>query len=107
MKHVTQQNNFIYFTAALLLLLLASAFVDSVPESKGMMLVELFILLTHVVAYMSLNFGRYWRYFVLIMFVIIATANIFQPIFGLVSRPGCRLDLHPYLLRGSRSHNCS
>jgi voltage-gated potassium channel len=78
MKHVTQQNNFIYFTAALLLLLLASAFVDSVPESKGMMLVELFILLTHVVAYMSLNFGRNWRYFVLIMFVIIATANIFN-----------------------------
>ncbi|MEP4148860.1 MAG: ion channel [Halioglobus sp.] len=76
MKHVTQQNNFIYFTVALLLLLLASAFVDSVPESQGMMLVELFILITHIVAYVSLNFGRYWRYFVVSMFVIISIANL-------------------------------
>ena len=32
MKVVTEQNNFIYFTLALLLLLLCSAVVDSVPE---------------------------------------------------------------------------
>ncbi len=76
MKHVTQQNNFHYFTAALLLLLLASAFVDSAPKFQGLMLVELFILITHVVAFASLNFGRYWRFFVVSMFVIIAATNL-------------------------------
>lgn len=75
MKRVTTENNFIYFTLALLLLLLASAIVDSVPNVQGMMLVEAVILVTHIVAYMSLDFGRKWRFFVVSMFLIIIIAN--------------------------------
>jgi voltage-gated potassium channel len=75
MKPVTTDNNFIYFTLALLLLLLASAIVDSVPNAQGMMLVEAVILVTHIVAYMSLDFGRRWRFFVVTMFLIIIIAN--------------------------------
>ena len=75
MPSVTNQNNFIYFTLALLLLLLCSALVDSIPHARGLMLVEAVILVTQVVAYLSLNFGRRWRYFVVGMFVSVAAAN--------------------------------
>ena len=75
MKTFPTENNFIYFTLALLFLLLSSAIVDSMPETQGLMLVELVILITHIVAYLSLNFGPRWRYFVISMFLAIALAN--------------------------------
>ena len=75
MKAVTDQNNFIYFTVALMLLLLASAVVDSVPESRGLMVVEVIILITQVVAYISFNFGPKWRRFVATMIVLIIATN--------------------------------
>lgn len=74
-KYVTEQNNFIYFTLALMALFLCSAIVDSVPESRGMMLVEILILATQVVAFISLDFGRRWRWFVGIMIAVILVAN--------------------------------
>lgn len=74
--HVTESNNFIYFTLALMLLLLSSAIVDSVPESRGLMLVEGVILVTQIVAYTSLNFGPHWRKFVGVMFALIILANL-------------------------------
>ncbi len=73
---VTEKNNFIYFTLALVVLLLASAIVDSVPETRGLMLVEAVILVTQVVAYISLNFGPHWRKFVGVMFGLIIAANL-------------------------------
>ena len=76
MQSVNSENNFIYFTLALLLLLLCSALVDSVPNVRGLMLVEAVILITQVVAYLSLNFGQRWRYFVICMFMAIAAANL-------------------------------
>lgn len=75
MKVVTEENNFIYFTLALLLLLLSSALVDSIPLAQGMMLVEAVILVTQIVAYQSLNFGHKWRHFVAGMFFLIAFSN--------------------------------
>lgn len=74
-KHVTEENNFIYFTLAVMALFLCSAIVDSVPESRGMMLVELLILTTQVVAFISLDFGRRWRWFVGCMIALIMVAN--------------------------------
>lgn len=76
MKYVTEKNNFIYFTMALMLLLLSSAIVDSVPNVRGMMLVEGVILITQIVAYISLNFGPRWRYFVGGMIGLIILANM-------------------------------
>ncbi|MEH6588043.1 MAG: ion channel [Halioglobus sp.] len=75
MKGVTEENNFIYFTLALLLLLLSSALVDSVQIAQGLMLVEAVVLITQIVAYQSLDFGRKWRYFVIAMFLLIAVSN--------------------------------
>ena len=51
MKGVTEQNNFIYFTLALMALLLCSAVVDSMPDGADYMVVEAVILVTQIVAY--------------------------------------------------------
>lgn len=75
MKVVTEQNNFIYFTLALIALLLCSALVDSLPNGKDLMLVEAVILVTQIVAYISLDFGPRWRWFVAIMFAVILGSN--------------------------------
>ncbi len=76
MKAVTEQNNFIYFTISLMLLLVASGIVDSIPHTENLMVVELILLLTQIVAYLSLNFGPYWRKFVggMIMLMIVSSA---------------------------------
>ena len=42
------------------------------------MLVEGVILITQIVAYLSLDFGPRWRYFVGSMFALIAIANLFS-----------------------------
>ena len=75
MKYVHEDNNFIYFTIALMMLLLSSAIVDSIPGKHGLMVVEGIILITQIVAYLSLNFGRHWRLFVATMFGVILLAN--------------------------------
>lgn len=73
MPHINEQNNFIYFTLSLVLLLLASAVTDYVPDG---LLTHLFlrglIVGMLVVAYLSLNFGRGWRRIV----IIVALAQI-------------------------------
>lgn len=74
-RRVHEENNFIFFTLALLLLLLTSAIVASVADGRGMMVVEGVILVTQVVAYMSLHFGRRWRVFVVATLLLIALAN--------------------------------
>lgn len=78
MKHVTEENNFIYFTASVIALLLTSAIVDSIPETRGMLFVEGIILLTQIVAYASLNFGPRWRLFVATMFILIIATKLME-----------------------------
>ena len=75
MKVVTEDNNFIYFTISLILLLVASGIVDSIPQTENMMIVEVILLITQVVAYLSLNFGRHWRLFVGGMIALMAVST--------------------------------
>ena len=75
MKGVTENNNFIYFTFALMVLLLCSAVVDSMPDGQNFMVVEVVILVTQIVAFISLDFGTRWRWFVAISFAIILGSN--------------------------------
>jgi hypothetical protein len=76
MRLVNRENNFIYFTLALTTLLLASAIVDSLPEESDLMVVEGLILVTQIVAFTTLDFGRRWRAFVGVMFLLILAANL-------------------------------
>ena len=75
MKGVSEQNNFIYFTLALLFLLFSTALVDSIAASKQLIVVELVIFITQLVAYTSLRFGPRWRYFVVVTLLLVAGSN--------------------------------
>jgi hypothetical protein len=93
MKGVNEENNFIYFTAALVVLLLISALVDTMPQGEGRMLLRIVILATEVVAFISLNFGTRWRGFIGLMVLLIVVAGsldeftsvTWAPVFGLIS----------------------
>ena len=75
MKGVTEENNFIYFTLALIVLLMASAGLRSIPESDGHRVLQGIMLLTEVVAYFSLNLSKQWRRFILTMIVLMLVVN--------------------------------
>ena len=87
MKRVNEQNNFIYFTLALFLLMLCSALVNTVPDTRRLMLVEIVILVTQVVAYFSLDFGPRWRYFVGTTILLIIAATLLHRFAGWSAAP--------------------
>ena len=78
MKGVTEENNFIYFTLALIALLIASAGLRSIPESDGHRLLQGIMLLTEAVAYFSLNLSKKWRRFILAMMALMLVTNLLR-----------------------------
>lgn len=75
MARIHSHNNFFVFTAALIVLLLCSAVVSSVPEGSQHRLLQAVLILSQLVAYFSLNLSRGWRRFVLIMLLGMLLAN--------------------------------
>ena len=75
MKGVTAQNNFAYFTLALIALLVLSAGLDSIPKNDGHRALQGIMLLTELVAYFSLNLNKNWRRFILGMIVLLLVTN--------------------------------
>ena len=78
MKHVNAQNNFIYFTLALIALLVASAGLRSIPDSDGQRVIQGIMLLTELVAYFSLNLSKNWRRFILAMIAAMLAINVLR-----------------------------
>ncbi|MFT4520774.1 MAG: voltage-gated potassium channel [Halioglobus sp.] len=79
MKYIHSHNNFFYFTGALIVLMLASAFVGSFSESiGGHRLLQTVIFLVEIVAYVSLNLSRQWRRFVMAMLLLLIVANFLR-----------------------------
>lgn len=75
MEGVNERNNFIYFTLALVILLLASALVNTLPGSEGRLVLRLIIVATEIVAFISLSFDKQWRGFIATMVVLIIGAG--------------------------------
>jgi voltage-gated potassium channel len=75
---VNVHNNFFYFTLALIVLLVASAGLRSIPESDGHRLLQGVMLATELVAYFSLNLGKRWRRFILVMIVLMVIVNLLR-----------------------------
>lgn len=68
---VNRENNFIYLTLSLVVLLLSSALANTLPEGPiTRWLFQGISLATLVVAYLSLDFGRFWRRFVAVLFAL-------------------------------------
>ena len=64
---IHEKNNFIYLTAALIVLIISAALQEEVPGGLGHSFLNLIVLGTFVVAFLSLNFGTHWRKFVLVL----------------------------------------
>lgn len=75
MKKIHSENNFIFFTATLVGVLLASAVVGSTPTGENHRLIQGALLLTQLVAFFSLNLGGHWREFVALILILMLTSN--------------------------------
>lgn len=75
MKKIHSENNFIFFTATLVCVLLASAVVGSTPAGEQHRLIVAALLLTQLVAYFSLNLSRQWRGFVALILALMLASN--------------------------------
>jgi len=58
-----QENNFLYLTASLLVLLFVSPLVGKLPENFAYWIFKAIPAATIVISYLSLNFGPLWRRF--------------------------------------------
>ncbi len=75
-KKLNQDNNFHYFTLSLVTLLLCATFIGHVPDGFGGLVLRVLVMLTVLVAYLSLNFGVRWRRFVMVMAAILFLLNL-------------------------------
>jgi voltage-gated potassium channel len=75
---IHSHNNFYFFTASLVILLLVSAFVSSTPLGEGHLLLQSLIFATEVVAYFSLNLSKQWRVFVGVMLVLLLVSTLLR-----------------------------
>ncbi len=76
MQKIHSKNNFMFFTVALVCVLLASAVVSSTPAGENYRLIQAVLILTQVVAYFSLNLGKEWRRFIGLMLALMLVANV-------------------------------
>ncbi len=87
MGRVDEHNNFIIFTAFLVLMLLCSALAQSLPEGMAHILMRAIVISLEVVAFISLKFGGTWRRFVIAMFCLIFAANILDGVLEIAWMP--------------------
>jgi len=81
MKYITSKNNFYVFTLALILMMLASSFVDSFGQNiAGHRLLHALIFLVQMVAYFSLNLSKHWRNFVLAILGLALVINVLREV---------------------------
>ena len=78
MNTVTEQNNFIYLTGSLVILLLSSALFDSLPKGFTHLTLQGIVVFTFAVGYQSLNFGRVWRRFVGTLVVLLILSSVLR-----------------------------
>jgi voltage-gated potassium channel len=81
-QKIHTHNNFYYFTAALILVLLASAILDSIQGVDHQRLFQAAIFIAELVAYFSLKLSKGWRWFVGLMLVLMLLVNIQRELAG-------------------------
>jgi voltage-gated potassium channel len=74
-QKIHSKNNFIFFSTTLVCLLLVSAVVGSTPDGQHHRLIQGGILLTQLIAYISLNLSTRWRRFVGLILVLMLVSN--------------------------------
>ena len=87
MSRIDSHNNFYYFTASLVVLLLASAFVSSTPKGEDHLLLQILMFGTELVAYFSLDLSKRWRIFVGLSLVLLAASTVLREFIDWSSEP--------------------
>lgn len=87
MSSIHSHNNFYYFTASLVVLLLVSAYVSSTPQGEGHLVLRALMIGIEIVAYFSLNLSKRWRIFVGVMLVLSVVSNVLREFTGWSAHP--------------------
>jgi voltage-gated potassium channel len=93
MGKFNEENNFHYLTAALLVLLLALPLLTVFRQGPVEWMTQILIIATLVVAYLSLDFGRWWGRFVLLVLFLLITGSIVHLIYPTYSASAAHLVL--------------
>ena len=87
MEKINERNNFLYLTVALVVLLLFLPLLHTFPVGILHLITQLLILLTLLVTYASLNFGRWWRGFVGLLLGLMVCSSLLRE-FGAIHSTG-------------------
>jgi len=78
MQKISRENNFIYLTAALLVMLLALPALDAFEHGVAMWITRGLMLATLLLTWLSLDFGRWWGRFVLLVLFLLVSTTLLQ-----------------------------
>jgi len=92
-QRIHSHNNFYYFTASLVFLLLVSSYISSVPEKNHDMLLQGVVYFTELVAYFSLSLSRRWRVFIVIILSLHIAVTVLRETIGWQSVPWIGLSI--------------
>lgn len=87
MDSLNEKNNFIYLTAALLVILLSMPVLETLEAGFAYWTVRVLISAMLLVTYFCLDFGRWWRLFVGVVLVLQITGTTLRTL-GLVETTG-------------------
>ena len=78
MNRINKENNFIYLTMALLVMLLALPVLADIEHGAVMWITRGLMVCTLLLTYLSLDFGRWWGRFVLLILFLLVTSTLLQ-----------------------------
>lgn len=93
MQRIHSHNNFFFFTASLVFLLLVSGYVSSTPEGQHHLLLQGVVMATELIAYLSLSLSRKWRVFVIFLLLLNVTVTVIREFAALEIPPKIGLCL--------------
>ena len=93
MPRIHTHNNFYYFTASLVFLLVVSSYISSVPDNDAHMLLQGVVYITELAAYFSLGLSRRWRIFILLVLGLHITVTVMRKITGWEATPWIGLSI--------------
>lgn len=93
MGKLNEQNNFIYLTAALLVLLLALPLSAMFEQGPLKWMIRILMISTLLATYLSLDFGRWWGRFVLLALFLLVAATVAHMIYPTYSASSAHLVL--------------
>lgn len=112
------ENNFLYLTTALLVLLLALPLLATFPQGPVHWIIRGLIIATLLVTYFSLDFGYWWGKFVLLVMFLLIISSVVRQFYPAYSTNSTHLVLlllffcsvaysagHRVLLRDEINHN--